>query len=217
MPGSPKRSRKPCNTVQASPPCPPSLLLQTTHGAYLQICPPRGSPLHWIVRGGCDCAVRICTLYSHYVLILYTCIAPGSTSAYFIYIFIYMCIPIHVWESLIPHTYSHTLFTGRAKGVPFRVFDQGVCNACWAFATVGLLQALLFIGTGIQQSLAVQDLMDCCNLPTCWVGNTGCAGGQACGMSCWGRSTGWLHDVDIPATYALHQQHKCIHGFFITL
>lgn len=58
---------------------------------------------------------------------------------------------------------------------------QGVCNSCWAFASVSLLQALLWQATGVQHSLAVQDLMDCCSLPGCWAGNNGCTKGQQCG------------------------------------
>ena len=67
---------------------------------------------------------------------------------------------------------------------------QGVCNSCWAFASVSLMQALLWQATGVQHSLAVQDLMDCCSLAGCWAGNTGCSRGGQCGAWSVGDSAG---------------------------
>ncbi|CAG4990425.1 unnamed protein product [Colias eurytheme] len=68
----------------------------------------------------------------------------------------------------------------RAKGVIGPVKDQGLCGACWAFSTIGAMEAMAAISTGKFQPLSVQEVIDCAGL-----GNSGCAGGDICLLLDW--------------------------------
>lgn len=68
----------------------------------------------------------------------------------------------------------------RTKGVIGPVQDQGLCGACWAFSTVGTIEAMNAIKTGKLDKLSVQEVIDCAGL-----GNLGCAGGDICLLLDW--------------------------------
>ncbi|KAG6440257.1 hypothetical protein O3G_MSEX001181 [Manduca sexta] len=68
----------------------------------------------------------------------------------------------------------------RTKGVIGPVKDQGLCGACWAFSTVGTMEAMRAINTGTLETLSVQEVIDCAGL-----GNSGCAGGDICLLLDW--------------------------------
>ncbi|XP_013192682.1 cathepsin O [Amyelois transitella] len=68
----------------------------------------------------------------------------------------------------------------RAKGVIGPIRDQGLCGACWAFSTVGAMEAMAAIKTGKLETLSVQEVIDCAGL-----GNSGCAGGDICLLLDW--------------------------------
>lgn len=68
----------------------------------------------------------------------------------------------------------------RTKGVIGPVKDQGMCGACWAFSTVGTIEAMAAIKTGKLVPLSVQEVIDCAGL-----GNSGCAGGDICLLLDW--------------------------------
>lgn len=68
----------------------------------------------------------------------------------------------------------------RTKGVIGMVRNQGMCGACWAFSTVGTMEAMYAIKTGTLQTLSVQEVIDCARL-----GNNGCAGGDICLLLDW--------------------------------
>lgn len=68
----------------------------------------------------------------------------------------------------------------RTKGVIGSVKDQGLCGACWAFSSVGTIEAMHAINTGTYESLSVQEVIDCAGF-----GNSGCAGGDICLLLDW--------------------------------
>ncbi|KAM3966024.1 cathepsin O [Aphomia sociella] len=68
----------------------------------------------------------------------------------------------------------------RSKGVIGPVRDQGLCGACWAFSTVGTMEAMAAIKSGKLETLSVQEVIDCAGL-----GNNGCAGGDICLLLDW--------------------------------
>ncbi|CAG9571896.1 unnamed protein product [Danaus chrysippus] len=68
----------------------------------------------------------------------------------------------------------------RTKGVIGPVRDQGLCGACWAFSTIGTMEAMAAIDTGKLNTLSVQEVIDCAGL-----GNSGCAGGDVCLLLDW--------------------------------
>ncbi|CAD0203611.1 unnamed protein product [Chrysodeixis includens] len=68
----------------------------------------------------------------------------------------------------------------RTQGVIGPVKDQGMCGACWAFSTVGTIEAMAAIKTGKLVPLSVQEVIDCAGL-----GNSGCAGGDICLLLDW--------------------------------
>ncbi|KPI98242.1 Cathepsin O [Papilio xuthus] len=68
----------------------------------------------------------------------------------------------------------------RDKGVIGPVRDQGLCGACWAFSTVGVMETMAAMSTGKLQPLSVQEAIDCAGL-----GNSGCEGGDICLLLDW--------------------------------
>ncbi|GBP17814.1 Cathepsin O [Eumeta japonica] len=58
--------------------------------------------------------------------------------------------------------------------------NQGLCGACWAYSTVGVIETMAGILTGKMQSLSVQEVIDCARL-----GNAGCLGGDICLLLDW--------------------------------
>lgn len=49
-------------------------------------------------------------------------------------------------------------FDWRDEGVVGPVQDQDVCGACWAFTTIGIVESMYAIKTGILHSLSVQEV-----------------------------------------------------------
>ncbi|KAH7724286.1 cathepsin L [Aphelenchoides avenae] len=68
----------------------------------------------------------------------------------------------------------------RSRGAVTGVKDQGyngsACGACWAFGTVGAVEAAHFIKTGKLVSLSVQNLVDCATPAQGYPGESGCGG-----------------------------------------
>ncbi|XP_045778492.1 cathepsin O-like isoform X1 [Maniola jurtina] len=79
----------------------------------------------------------------------------------------------------------------REKGVIGPVRDQGLCGACWAFSTIGVMEAMAAINTGKLSSLSVQEAIDCAGL-----GNVGCSGGDICLLLDWLLLTDTAVQVD---------------------
>ncbi|CAF4762594.1 unnamed protein product [Pieris macdunnoughi] len=79
----------------------------------------------------------------------------------------------------------------RSKGVIGAVKDQGLCGACWAFSTIGAMEAMAAISTGKFQPLSVQEVIDCAGL-----GNSGCAGGDICLLLDWLTMTKAVVETD---------------------
>jgi len=68
----------------------------------------------------------------------------------------------------------------RGTGADSPVKDQAMCGSCWAFGTVGALEAAVFRETGKQILLSEQQLVDCAWSPKSYKGkspNAGCYGG----------------------------------------
>lgn len=81
----------------------------------------------------------------------------------------------------------------RERGVVSEVKDQGACGSCWAFATVGTIEATKALQTNSVTSLSSQQLVDCCRIQ-----NYGCNGGDPePALKCTLRD-GVMNDVDYP-------------------
>ncbi|KAI0981579.1 hypothetical protein GJ496_002894 [Pomphorhynchus laevis] len=61
----------------------------------------------------------------------------------------------------------------REKDVVGPVLNQGVCGACYAFCSAGVVEAIAAMQTGIFRSFSMQQIIDCSTS----FGNLGCAGG----------------------------------------
>lgn len=68
----------------------------------------------------------------------------------------------------------------RDKGVISSVKNQGICGACWAFSTIGTIEAMAAIANNKLQELSVQEMVDCAGY-----GNSGCSGGDICLLLYW--------------------------------
>ncbi|XP_014250363.1 cathepsin O-like [Cimex lectularius] len=68
----------------------------------------------------------------------------------------------------------------RNKNVVNSVKDQKLCGACWAFSTVGVIESIAAIKTGVLPTLSVQQMIDCARN-----GNMGCVGGDPCSLVEW--------------------------------
>jgi C1A family cysteine protease len=75
-------------------------------------------------------------------------------------------------------------FDWRASGGVTSVKDQGNCGSCWAFSSVGQLEALLKIKTGVTYDLSEQFLV------SCETNNYGCDGGYMDRVYAYLKSTG---------------------------
>jgi len=67
------------------------------------------------------------------------------------------------------------------KGGVTPVKDQGSCGSCWAFGTMGVVEAVHKIQTGKEVILAEQQLIDCS-------GKGSCSGGSTTGALKWSKS-----------------------------
>ncbi|KAL7292471.1 hypothetical protein TKK_0014048 [Trichogramma kaykai] len=71
-------------------------------------------------------------------------------------------------------------FDWRDQKVVTSVKTQGVCGACWAFSTIGVIETLFALKNGTLQSLSVQEMIDCAKND-----NNGCEGGDICSLLSW--------------------------------
>ena len=82
------------------------------------------------------------------------------------------------------------------RGYVDKVFDQGKCGGCWAFAAVEAMQTHYAIKTGVLLDLSVQQLLDCAvNYAT-----HGCHGGYFYGAFDYARKHGMEQNQHYPYT-----------------
>jgi C1A family cysteine protease len=87
---------------------------------------------------------------------------------------------------------TYTPIDWRDKDVFLPVRDQGDCGACWAFASVGTVEALLAKKSGIKNYLSPQQLVDCDTK------EKGCKGGWPSIAYNYAASNGFVLEDDYP-------------------
>ena len=95
---------------------------------------------------------------------------------------------------------------GQSKVTPVK--NQGQCGSCWAFATVGSLEALNLILGNSEELYSEQDLVDCSyNVPgsSC----SACNGGWPSGAMKWLSQSGIVRDSDYPYKEDYTGQSQC--------
>lgn len=83
-------------------------------------------------------------------------------------------------EPSVPFTSLPATVDWRGSPADSPVKDQAMCGSCWAFGTVGSLEAAVFRETGRQVLLSEQQLVDCAWSDPSYTGkypNAGCYGG----------------------------------------
>ena len=95
----------------------------------------------------------------------------------------------------------------RTQGKVTPVKNQGQCGSCWAFATVGALEALnLILGNG-QETYSEQYLVDCTYNQN--VGCSACQGGWPSGAIGWLKTNGIVSDKSYPYRGVFSGQSYC--------
>lgn len=96
----------------------------------------------------------------------------------------------------------------REQNMVTPVKNQGGCGSCWAFATVGSLEALNLILGNSQELYSEQDLVDCSyNAPgsSC----SACNGGWPSGAMKWLSQSGIVRESDYPYQEEYTGQSSC--------
>nr|BAN20733.1 cysteine-type endopeptidase [Riptortus pedestris] len=74
----------------------------------------------------------------------------------------------------------------RDKGYVSKIKNQKTCGACWAFSTIGVIESMVAMKTGVLKTFSTQEIIDCARY-----GNMGCDGGDTCNL------LQWLVDNDV--------------------
>ena len=82
-------------------------------------------------------------------------------------------------------------FDLRDQNIMTPVKNQGLCGACWAFSTVGLLEALIKNAIGLETDLSEQHIINC--MPT-----GGCLGGSIMDALRYLVNSGVCYEIDEP-------------------
>ncbi|XP_047029345.1 counting factor associated protein D-like [Helicoverpa zea] len=80
-------------------------------------------------------------------------------------------------------------FDWRQRGAVTHVRNQGLCESCWAHATVGAVEGALFVETGRLVPLSEQALVDC----------AGPYGGHGCKATWPSAAYDYIKDIGLPA------------------